>query len=284
MPIRTFETQMSATAEELFSWHARPGAFERLCPPWQALQIEIPAPVANGSRVQLLLRKGPLTFRCSAEHRDVEPGRGFTDVMTALPFARWIHRHDFEKAGSGSLLRDRIDYELAGGGIGRALAGRQVARDLATTFAFRHETTTRDLACHRAFANERRLRVAVSGSNGLVGQNLVPFLTTGGHRVVRLTRTASGQPFACRWLTSHSRACHWSPSAFPARPWSMIWPSRSRRTSSALRRWGSLNGSGLPASQANEPILVATRSSAVNSAPAPKFSSGSSSTGRASAT
>jgi uncharacterized protein (TIGR01777 family) len=199
MPIRTFETQIGASAEELFAWHTRPGAFERLCPPWQALQIEIPAPVANGSRVQLRLRKGPLAFRCSAEHRDVEPGRGFTDVMTALPFARWVHRHDFETDGSGSLLRDRIDYALAGGAIGRALAGRQVARDLATTFAFRHETTARDLARHGAFAHARRLRVAVTGTNGLVGQNLIPFLTTGGHRVVRLMRNGSAEADTAPW-------------------------------------------------------------------------------------
>jgi uncharacterized protein (TIGR01777 family) len=188
MPVQTFETKTPASAEELFTWHTRPGAFERLCPPWQSVEIEKPAPVENGSEVHLRLKKGPLVFRCRARHQDVDPGRGFTDVLTARPFARWVHRHDFEPEGDASVLRDRIDYELAGGVLGRLLAGGQVRRDLATTFAFRHETTYRDLERHRTFTQSPRLRVAVTGSSGLVGGNLVPFLTTGGHQIVRLVR------------------------------------------------------------------------------------------------
>jgi len=188
MPIQTFETKTPASSEDLFDWHTSRGAFERLCPPWQSVQIESPAPIENGSRVLLRLRKGPFGFRCAAEHQDVDPGRGFTDVMTARPFAHWVHRHDFEPDGGASVLRDRIDYELAGGALGRLLAGRQVRRDVATTFAFRHETTARDLARHRTFADSPRLRIAVTGASGLVGSNLLPFLTTGGHRVVSLVR------------------------------------------------------------------------------------------------
>ncbi len=199
MPTRTFETSLLDAPGELFVWHARPGALERLRPPWQAVEVEVPAAVEDGSRARLHMKKGPFWFRWVAEHRDVEPGRGFTDVQVSGPFARWVHRHEFEPAAGGSLLRDRIDYELRGGPLGGALAGRAVARDLATTFAYRHETTRRDLARHRAFASRPRLRIAVSGAGGLVGGSLVPFLTTGGHEVVRLVRGAGGGPGTARW-------------------------------------------------------------------------------------
>jgi len=36
------------------------------------------------------------------------------------------------------------------------------------------------------------MQIAVSGSSGLVGSALLPFLTTGGHRVTRLVRKAAG--------------------------------------------------------------------------------------------
>jgi uncharacterized protein (TIGR01777 family) len=199
MPIRTFETLVAASPEELFAWHTRPGAFERLCPPWQSVEIEEPAPVADGSRVRLSLRKGPLKFRWVAEHREVTPDRGFTDVQRSGPFKRWIHRHDFEALDGGSVLRDRIDYEIKGGRLGRLLLGRQVWRDLSTTFAFRHDTTFRDLERHRSFVRKPRLRIAVTGSSGLVGRNLVPLLTTGGHQVVRLVRRPSEDPGASSW-------------------------------------------------------------------------------------
>jgi uncharacterized protein (TIGR01777 family) len=43
------------------------------------------------------------------------------------------------------------------------------------------------------------LRIAVTGSRGLVGSALVPLLTTGGHRVLRLVRGAAAEPDAVRW-------------------------------------------------------------------------------------
>jgi uncharacterized protein (TIGR01777 family) len=199
MPVKTFETVIPASPEDLFAWHCLPGAFDRLRPPWQSIEIEEQATVVNGSRVRLRLKRGPFRVRWIAEHRDVEPGRGFTDIQTAGPFKRWIHQHEFEASDGATVLRDRIDYEIPGGTLGRALAGGLIRRDLESTFAFRHETTRRDLARHRSFLRQPRLRVAVSGASGLVGGNLVPFLTTGGHQVVRLVRGTAGQADTVTW-------------------------------------------------------------------------------------
>ena len=33
-------TRIAAPAEEVFSWHARPGALERLTPPWEQVTVE----------------------------------------------------------------------------------------------------------------------------------------------------------------------------------------------------------------------------------------------------
>jgi uncharacterized protein (TIGR01777 family) len=103
-----------------------------------------------------------------------------------------VHRHEFEPTeADGSLLRDQIDYALPGGAIGRLIAGRSVARDLDSTFAFRHSTTARDLARHARFRERQLMRVAVTGASGLVGSSLLPFLSTGGHSVVPLARGSS---------------------------------------------------------------------------------------------
>ena len=212
MPIRTFESTMPTPAEELYAWHTRPGAFERLSPPWQTVLIDEPAPVTNGSRVRLRMKKGPFFFSWIAEHRQVEPGRGFTDVQAKGPFARWIHRHEFEPAGSGSLLRDRIDYAVPGGPVGRLLAGGSIAKDIESTFAYRHRTTARDLERHAGFASSPRMAVAVSGASGLLGSALTPFLTTGGHRVVRLVRRPTDEPDTAVWRPAEGLV---APQALP---------------------------------------------------------------------
>ena len=40
MPTLDFQSRVEATAREVFDWHARPGAFERLVPPWMDVRLE----------------------------------------------------------------------------------------------------------------------------------------------------------------------------------------------------------------------------------------------------
>jgi uncharacterized protein (TIGR01777 family) len=69
-------------------------------------------------------------------------------------------------------------------------------------FAYRHALTASDLARHKLHRDKPRLTVAVTGSRGLIGSDLVAFLTTGGHTVVRLVTGKGGPPFddGTRWV------------------------------------------------------------------------------------
>ncbi len=63
------------------------------------------------------------------------------------------------------------------------------------------ESVADDLAAHRDAADEglEPLVVAVSGSSGLVGSALSAFLSTGGHRVIRLVRREAHGEGERRW-------------------------------------------------------------------------------------
>jgi hypothetical protein len=67
--------------------------------------------VAEGSRVTLNLRRGPITFTWEARHRDIMPGRQFVDEQVRGPFARWVHTHRFVPGIGGETAR-----RLAAGG------------------------------------------------------------------------------------------------------------------------------------------------------------------------
>jgi len=70
-----------APAAEVFQWHARPGAFERLTPPWEAVEVlERRGGIENGARVVLRMRLGPFSRQWIAEHYDYEEGHQFRDV------------------------------------------------------------------------------------------------------------------------------------------------------------------------------------------------------------
>lgn len=180
-------------AEELFAWHLRPGALRRLSPPWESMQIVDPGSgVQVGSRVELRVRVGPFARSWVSEHVAVEPGRLFRDDQLSGPFALWQHTHEVTPQGAGSAqLEDRIDYAVPLGRLGELVAGQFVRGKLDAVFAYRHRTLRADLQRHaaaRASSGRRQLRVAVSGSSGLVGSALTAFLETGGHHVTRLVR------------------------------------------------------------------------------------------------
>lgn len=172
----------------LCSWHLRNGAFERLCPPWQRIRTLFADPVEEGGLRVFQLKRAGLWLRWEAEHRDVLPPQGFTDIQRAGPFRRWKHVHRFEQVDQAtSELVDHIEYELPFGALGRALGGPRARHDLERVFGYRHRTTAADLLQH-AHAGQARWRVAVSGASGLIGGQLVAFLRGGGHQVLRLVR------------------------------------------------------------------------------------------------
>jgi len=189
-----FERQsvLPVSAEALYRWHARAGAFERLTPPWQRLElVERQGSIRDGDRSVLRMRLAPLVWkRWVAVHRDHRENHGFSDVQEEGPFASFEHEHRFEETPEGgSVLVDRIHYRAPLGRIGALLGGGKICRDLERAFTYRHAVTRGDLAAHGLHASEARpLRVLVSGASGLMGSALVPYLTAGGHTVLRLVR------------------------------------------------------------------------------------------------
>ncbi|WP_263818371.1 TIGR01777 family oxidoreductase [Salinibacter sp.] len=188
----TASSSLGASADALFTWHSRPGAFERLTPPWAPVRLQSFEGIGEGDRAVLRVGPGPLAVRWVAEHHDVEPGRQFCDRQVQGPFPHWEHTHRFEPAADDdarATLTDRVEYEPPGGALGRQ-AAPWLEAELRRQFAYRHRITRRDLSLHQQYnPDAQSLTIAVSGASGLVGSNLVPFLTTGGHTVKRLTRS-----------------------------------------------------------------------------------------------
>jgi len=196
----THRSRLPAPADEAYRWHSRPGAFERLNPPWDPATVVSRTGGIEEEGSRLHLRVGPLHLPWIAEHRDAVPGRRFRDVQVQGPFAHWVHDHLFEPDGPESCwLADRVEYALPAGRAGDLLGGRAVARMLKRLFTYRHRTTADDLAAHAACRGRETVHVLVTGSSGLLGSALVPFLTTGGHEVTRLVRRPPRAGDEHRW-------------------------------------------------------------------------------------
>lgn len=179
--------------DEVFAWHTRRGAMRRLVPPWQPMKVvKETESLADGTAILGL--PGGLRWIARHDPAGYHPPNQFVDVLSSEPFSAdglrtmppraigwWRHTHRFNEAGPDKTrVHDEVDTTVPG------LA-------LRSTFAYRHRQLAEDLAAHRdaAEAGAGQLVVAITGSSGLVGTALAAFLSTGGHRVIRLVR---GEP------------------------------------------------------------------------------------------
>lgn len=175
----TFTTIVAAPRHEVFAWHARPGAMRRLMPPWLPTRVLRESPsLRDGSAIISMLG-----VPWVARHRtaDFHPPRQFADELATAGIGRllrWRHVHSFEAAGSSATkVIDKVD-------------ARVPRRAIQSFFRYRHDQLSADLRAHqqaRAWT-ERPLNIAVTGASGTIGSALTAFLSTGGHRVIRLVR------------------------------------------------------------------------------------------------
>ena len=192
----TFSSIVPAAPEDVFSWHTRAGAFARLQPPWMSVDIESESTSLRNGQTVLKL---PTLLQWVARH-DVAgfvEGSQFVDELTrtglqSLPVSgliKWRHTHEFERVGDQqTLVRDRVETNLA-------------ASVLKRMFAYRHEQLGTDITAQLRgnTGPTKRLTVAITGSSGLVGSALSAFLTTVGHRVVKLVRHPTQHPDERYW-------------------------------------------------------------------------------------
>jgi uncharacterized protein (TIGR01777 family) len=184
-----FRTPMPAPAEKVFAWHTQLGAFERLMPPWESVRVVEQTGALEDGRIVLAVRAGGRRWRWVAQHCDYKPGEQFYDVQTEGPFRYWRHCHRIiPDSPDRCFLEEDIEYALPYGRLGVVLGASLVRKKLEQMFRYRHDITANDLNLHRRYFGDGPMKIAVTGSTGLVGADLVPFLTTGGHFVSRVVR------------------------------------------------------------------------------------------------
>ena len=189
--------------DEVFAWHTRPGAMRRLVPPWQPMRVvKETESLADGTAIlglpvglRWIARHDPAGYDPPYQFRDVLSSQG---LMTLPPrvIGWWRHTHRYSDAGRGTTrVHDIVDTTVP-------------AVALRSTFAYRHRQLAEDLAAHSdaAAVGARELTIAITGSSGLVGTALGAFLSTGGHRVIRLVRGEPTNGNERRWVPSEPAA------------------------------------------------------------------------------
>ena len=137
--------------EEAFAFYTDVSNLEAITPPWLRFRILTPHPIGVGEGTlidyKLALHGVPVHWRTRIERW--EPARRFVDTQVEGPFALWEHTHTFEELPGGTLIRDRVEYRMPLGAVGRLAHKLLIRRDLDRIFEYRRSAVIELLGSSR---------------------------------------------------------------------------------------------------------------------------------------
>ncbi|MBL8826172.1 MAG: SRPBCC family protein [Planctomycetaceae bacterium] len=127
--------------DETFSFFAAAENLETITPDFLCFQITTPLPIAMhaGTLIDYRLRLFGVPFNWTTRIESFEPNVRFVDTQLRGPYRYWHHLHEFYEVEQGTLIVDRVHYEMPFGVIGRLTRWLNVRETLDTIFDYRRE-------------------------------------------------------------------------------------------------------------------------------------------------
>lgn len=183
-------SEFPCKVEDLFSYHERKGVLYRLIPPWEDVVVLKEPDNLVSSTAEFIVTLAPfLCFKWVAEHTGYIKNKQFVDIQLSGPFRKWEHTHLFESISyDRSRMTDSILFEPIFAAFSSIFAEKVIYSKLEKTFRYRHTITANDLNFIKKIERDRPLNIAIAGSNGLIGRELVQFLRLLGNNVYKIVR------------------------------------------------------------------------------------------------
>jgi len=133
------EQLVRRTRGEVFAFFADAANLERITPASLHFEIRSPQPIEMraGAIIDYQLSLFGLRLKWRTLIESFDPESGFVDVQTKGPYRAWRHSHEFSDAPGGTLVRDRVEYEVPFGLFGELARRLFVARQIRRIFSFR---------------------------------------------------------------------------------------------------------------------------------------------------
>lgn len=124
---------------EVFRYFADAANLQAITPEFLRFRILTPLPIEMraGALIEYRLQLFGVPFHWKTRIEEWRPEERFVDQQLSGPYRRWWHLHTFEERPGGTLMRDRVEYELPFGPVGRRAHQVLVRRQLEAIFDFR---------------------------------------------------------------------------------------------------------------------------------------------------
>lgn len=141
MHVYTLEWEMTlpVSVQEAFAVFENPSNLGRVTPAWLHFRITSPEPIHIRAGVEIRYQIAwlgiPMKWRTIIT--EYEPPFYFVDEQAKGPYRLWRHHHSLWPTEEGTVIRDRVEYALPFGWLGRLAHWLLVRRQLYRIFAYR---------------------------------------------------------------------------------------------------------------------------------------------------
>lgn len=127
--------------ERTFAFFSRAENLEAITPPWLKFRLitKTPIEMKRGAIIEYNLRINGFPVYWRTLIAEYDPPHRFVDVQQQGPYKLWRHEHTFEAVDGGTLMRDRVEYQIGYGILGEIARRLFVARQLRQIWDYREK-------------------------------------------------------------------------------------------------------------------------------------------------
>jgi uncharacterized protein (TIGR01777 family) len=133
------EQWVPRTPQAVFPFFCSELNLEELTPPFLNFKVigKSTADIEEGTLIDYRLSLHGVPLKWTSRIESWKPGVSFVDTQTSGPYRKWHHTHEFLPLGGGTLLRDRVLYQMPLGLVGDVSTAWKVVGDVKRIFDYR---------------------------------------------------------------------------------------------------------------------------------------------------